>query len=249
VTELRGALAAQERAWHERPFLRRLYHGWYEEIARRLAGVRGETVELGSGIGRLKEAVPDVVTTDVEATSWADWVVDAERLPFEGESLANLVLVDVFHHLARPAAFLNEAARVLAPAGRVVILDPFCSPVSTLAYKAFHHERTDLHAAPFGDDDAVAEAPLASNQARATLVFFRALDEFERRWPTLRVRERRRLAVLAYPLSGGFTKRPLIPRSLARPVLALDRLLEGPAAPLAAFRCLVVLERLSSSGE
>ena len=74
-----------------------------------------------------------VVTTDVEPTPWADHVVDAERLPYGDGSLANLVLIDVFHHLADPAGFLDEASRTLAPGGRVVILDPYCSPVSTLA--------------------------------------------------------------------------------------------------------------------
>jgi hypothetical protein len=50
------------------------------------------------------------------------------------------------------------------------------------------------------------------------------------------------LAVLAYPLSGGFTKPPLLPRALDRPVVRLERYL-GFAAPVAAFRCLVTLER------
>ena len=162
---LRETLNAQTEAWNSRALLRRLYREWFEEIGRRLATVPGDTVELGSGTGRLKEQHPFVVTTDVEPTPWADHVVDAERLPYADGSLANLVLIDVFHHLADPAGFLDEARRTLAPGGRVVILDPYCSPVSTLAYRAFHPERTDLSAPAFAPEAEIAADPLASNQA------------------------------------------------------------------------------------
>jgi SAM-dependent methyltransferase len=239
---LRDVLAAQDQAWYERPLTRRLYRDWFEEIGARLTSVPGRTVELGSGIGRFTEMFPASVATDVEPTPWAEEVVDAEALPYEAGSLANLVLVDVFHHVARPAAFLDEARRVLAPGGRVLILDPYCSPLSTPAYRLFHHERTDLHGAGLADAPELASSPLASNQARTTLVFFRDEERFRERWPELRVVERRRLALLLYPLSGGFSGRQLVPASLYRPLASLERAL-GFLAPLAAFRCLVVLER------
>jgi SAM-dependent methyltransferase len=235
-------LRVQEEAWRSRPLVRRLYRDWYRLVVERLASVPGPTIELGSGISRFKELFPAAVATDVEPTPWADEVVAAENLPYEAGSVANLVLIDVFHHLASPARFLDEAVRVLAPRGRVVLLDPYCSPVSYWAYRRFHHERTDLDVPAFADDPAAAESPMQANQARATLVFFRRLAEFERRWPELAVLERRRLALLVYPLSGGFTRPELLPRLLVLPVAAVERLLT-PLAPLLAFRCLLVLER------
>jgi SAM-dependent methyltransferase len=239
---LRETLDSQVEAWDERPLVRRLYGEWFEEIGRRLAQVPGETVELGAGIGKLKERFPFVVATDIEDTPWADRVVDAERLPYEDGSLANLVLVDVFHHLAHPAGFLDEARRTLAPGGRVVVLDPYCSPASTPAYRLFHEERTDLSAPAFEPEESIAADPLASNQARTTLVFFRHADEYARSWPDLPIVERRRLALVLYPLSGGFSGRRLVPDAAYRPLRAVERLL-APLAPLLAFRCLVVLER------
>jgi SAM-dependent methyltransferase len=240
-------LAAQERAWEQRPLLRELYGTWFRDIAARMSTVPGSAVELGSGIGRFREVRPDIVTTDVEPTAWADEVVKAERLPYEDGTVSNLVLVDVFHHIASPARFLDEAARVLRPGGRVIILDPYCSPVSGPLYRAFHPERTDLGAAPFDDDARVDETPFDSNQARATLAFFRGADELERRWPELRLLERRRLALFAYPLSGGFMRRPLVPDAVGRALLRVEPALSW-LAPVCAFRCLVVLERRSGAG-
>jgi SAM-dependent methyltransferase len=152
------------------------------------------------------------------------------------------VLIDVLHHVARPARFFDEATRVLRPGGRVVILDPYCSPVSAALYRRFHPERTDLDADPFADDPLVESTPFASNQARATLAFFRSAVEFEARWPGLAIVERRRLALAAYPLSGGFTRRPLVPTGLGLALRRIESALSW-AAPVLAFRCLVVLER------
>lgn len=239
---LERALTEQEEAWESRPFLRRLYRDWYRLIRERLAAVEGPVVELGSGIGRLREIVPEARLTDVEPTRWSDEVVDAEALPYADAAVGNLVLLDVFHHLGRPAAFLDEARRVLQPGGRVIILDPYCSALSTVAYRVFHHERTDLAGEPFEEDAAVSADPLASNQARATLAFFRRAEEYERRWRELPVVERRLLALVAYPVSGGFSRRPLAPARAYRALRELERVL-APARRLAAFRCLVVLER------
>jgi SAM-dependent methyltransferase len=234
-------LAAQERAWEARPLLRRLYRRWFALLAARLS-VPGPTIELGAGIARFNELVPDAIATDVEPTPWTDEVVDAHRMPYGDGSVGNLVLFDVFHHLADPAGFLDEASRVLRPGGRVLIIDPYCSPVSTAAYRAFHHERTDISAEPFAVDDDVADGPMASNQARTTLVFFRHAEELRRRWPELALVERKRFSFLLYPLSGGFSRRPVLPWALWLPCELIERLLY-PLAPLLAFRCLVVLER------
>lgn len=235
-------LRTQKAAWDERPLVRRLYRQWHGMARQRLSTVSGLTVELGSGFGSLRETIPNVILTDVEPTPWSADVVDAEQMPYGDRSLANLVLVDVFHHLARPRRFFDEAARVLAPRGRIVILDPYCSPVSAVAYRMFHRERTDLSAPALEEDLSVGASPLDSNQARATLVFFRSLDEFERTWPKLRVVERIRLALLAYPLSGGFGGHQFAPGFAYGPLTTAERLLR-PLASLLAFRCLIVLER------
>ena len=121
------------------------------------------------------------------------------------------------------------------------MIEPYCSPLSTPFYKYLHHERTDVKAEPFAADRAIS-APMESNQARPTLIFYRHRSEYQRRWPTLAVREQRRFSFLLYPLSGGFSRRPLVSVRLSAPLQVLERGLR-PLAPLLAFRCLVVLER------
>lgn len=240
-------LREQDRAWSERPLVRALYRDWFHLIASRLAPGPGPTVELGAGIARFRDVVPDVLVTDVEPTPWSDAVVDAESLPYEDGSVANLVLVDVFHHLPRPDRFLDEAVRTLREGGRVVMLEPYCSPLSAWAYRRFHHEPVDLDADPFAAAPRSTGRPMDSNTALPTLAFFHRREELERRRPGLKVVEAKRLAVFAYPLSGGFSRRPLVPARLL-PLLRGAELVLAPLRPFAAFRCLVVLERQSATG-
>jgi SAM-dependent methyltransferase len=239
---LADGIAEQEAAWHRRALVRRLYTDWFDLIVARLSPVAGPTVELGSGFAPLKARLPDLVATDVQPTRWIDEVADAHALPYTDGSLANLIAVDVVHHLADPARFFDEAKRTLRPGGRFVAVEPYTSLFSTVAYRLFHHEQTDIGVDPFRPDPRLAAEALEGNQAVPMLLFFRHADEFCRRWPELRIVERQRFAFLLYPLSGGFSRRPLVPAALYRPLAALEALLK-PAAPLLAYRCLVVLER------
>jgi SAM-dependent methyltransferase len=240
--DLRIVLGQQEREWNRRPLVRRQYLTFYRRIVAHLSPIPLPTVELGSGIGRFKQVKPDAVMTDIAQTPWSDEVVDAHELPYATGSVGNLVLLDVFHHLGDPARFLDEAKRVLAPSGRVVIIDPYCSALSTLVYRRFHHERTDLSVDPFEYDVATSAAPLESNQARATLVFYRRRGDYIRRFPELPIVVAERFALLVYPLTGGFSGRRLLPQLLYRPLEIVEHLVR-PFAPVLAFRCLVVLQR------
>src|SRR5205085_6010329 len=136
----------------------------------------------GSGTGSFKEFRPETVATDAAPSEWAEQVVDAQDMPYEDGSVANLIMVDVLHHLPRPSLFLREGARVLRQGGRVVMLEPYCSPVSRLAYDRLHDEPTDFSADPFGEQALSSSTPFDSNVALPTLMFWRDLAEFQSRF-------------------------------------------------------------------
>jgi Methylase involved in ubiquinone/menaquinone biosynthesis len=244
---LAETLAEHESIWRERPLLRRLYGDWFDLIIEQLATVDGLTIELGSGFAPLKDRLPELIATDVESTPWSDAVVDAHALPYTDGALANVVAVDVLHHLADPSRFLNELRRTLRPGGRLIAVEPYTSPLSTLAYRLFHHEHTNTQVDPFQIDPALAADPMAGNQALPAILFFRHARELSERWPELRIVERRRFSFLLYPLSGGFSRRPLVPNALYGPLRMVEAVL-APFARLLAFRCLVVVERTGETG-
>ena len=113
-------------AWSRKPALREVYYGFYRLIASRIDPKRpGLVVELGSGMGRIKEIIPTCVTTDLFPNPWLDRQENAYRLSFADDSVSHLILFDVWHHLRYPGTALREFRRVLVPGGcfRVVLPD------------------------------------------------------------------------------------------------------------------------------
>lgn len=234
-------LGRHQAVWKTKPILRYLYTAWYEELAACLRS--GRTLEIGGGTGNLKEFAPSVICTDIVRVPWLDAVVDAQRLPFRTASINNIVLFDALHHIEGVRLFFDEAVRILKPGGRILIMDPYVSWASWPVYRFLHPEPVDLKADPLEMSLAnPARKPFDANQAVATILFERAFDAFQRQYPQLGKRVHRRMAFVAYPLSGGFERPSLLPMWLVRPVLALERGLSF-LSRLLAFRILVVLEK------
>ena len=226
--------------WQRKPVLRQLYTDWYRDIVAWLAP--GRTVEVGGGTGNLKEHASGVCCTDVVSLPWLDVVADAQRLPFQTGSLANLVLFDALHHIENVSLFFDEALRTLKGGGRIIIMDPYISWASWPVYRYLHPEPVDLTQDPLRlTTPRSGRLPFDSNQAMATILFEKELARFQTRYPGLAVRHIKRLAFFAYPLSGGFEHLSMIPRSLVAPTLRLERKL-GWLAQFLAFRLFVVLE-------
>ena len=234
-------LQQQLAAWERKPGIRRLYRGWFETIRREL--LAGPTIEVGAGIGKFKEQVPDAITMDIGKTPWTDMVGDAQYLPVRNGTLANIVLFDVLHHLPRPALFFGEALRALKSGGRVLIMDPYLSPLSYPVYRWLHQEGADLACDPLGEDKVCSDIPFDSNQAVATILFFRRPDRFACAFKSFRVVRRERLSLLAYPLSGGFSRRAWLSDSFLSRLADFESRLSF-LAPFCAFRTFIVLEKI-----
>src|ERR1017187_7770968 len=98
--------------------------------------------------GFAREFIPELELTDVVQAPWHGRRMSAEALLLEDGSVGALVLFDVLHHVAAPAAFFAEAARVLRPGGRIVLCEPYISPVSRWVYRRFHPEPVDMSVDP-----------------------------------------------------------------------------------------------------
>lgn len=84
-------------------------------VAQTLAAHVDQVIVLDESMGMLQEA-RDKGLPVVRAK--------AERLPFPEGTIARLLMVDSFHHLADQAGAVTEMMRVLTPDGRLVIQEP-----------------------------------------------------------------------------------------------------------------------------
>jgi SAM-dependent methyltransferase len=235
---------AHRQAWAANPALRALYQRWYGRVRAELPDRRlGPWIEIGSGPGLAQEIIPELELSDVVQAPWHAHQLAAEALPFGDGQVGALVLFDVLHHLRSPARFLTEATRVLPPGGRVVLCEPYVSPLSFPVYRFLHEEGCSLSVDPLASSLATGSSdPFDGNQAIPTLLFGRHRHALARRFPSLPLVKLERLAGPAYPASGGFSGRPL-PGPLFRALLAIEDHLPAFAFRLIGFRLLAVLER------
>jgi SAM-dependent methyltransferase len=231
--------------WDRKRVLRVVYDDFYERIV--AACESGITIEIGGGIGNLKQRLNNVVTSDIQFASWLDCVADAQHLPFATGIAANVVMVDVLHHVEFPAVFFREAERVLRRNGRLIMIEPAITWGSTLFYRLLHQEPVRTSADPLieGVPDPHRD-PYDSNQAIPTLLATRERERFHRLFPNLRIKRVDWFSLAVYPLSGGFKSWSLVPGVLASPMLRAERVVEPFLGRFAAFRMMVVIEKTNA---
>ena len=233
-------LVERREIWESKTLIRKLYRKWYRLIADALRS--GKTLELGGGSGNLKQFFPGVITSDVVYAPWLDAVLDAQGLPFKNRGLTNIVLFDVLHHLKAPVIFFGEAERVLAPGGRIVMVEPYVSWLSFLVYRFLHQEGMHWRADPFRVERSKENDPFDGNQALPTLIFEKQRAKFSDLFPRLRIIGEKRMDSLLYPLSGGFHHPSLCPLFLTKAFEYVEDLMQ-PICRFTAFRLFLVLEK------
>lgn len=231
-------------SWNRKPVLRRAYREFHERIAAHIEpSLTGKIVELGSGIGNIRDVIPGCIRTDLFANPWIDQVENAYALSFKDGACSHLILFDVFHHLRHPRSALQECRRVLQARGRAIVFEPYVSVAGRVVYGPLHHE-------PIGFGDPIApdapstfapdRDPYYAAQGNATRVFWKGeYPEILDGWDVI---ARERIGAWPYALTGGYSKPQLYPSAFYGVMTAVDRMLELAPA-LAALRTLIVLRK------
>jgi SAM-dependent methyltransferase len=235
-------LDANEIMWKQKPIIKHIYTNLYERILPYCT--KGATLEVGAGIGNLKNFMKDVISSDIVFRKNLDIVADAQNLPFSSNIFQNIVLFDVLHHIENPKLFLEEAYRTLRVGGKIIMIEPGITPFSLLLYKFFHDEPVIINANPFDIvKPNVNRIPFDANQAIPTILFKYRSKEFYKHFPNFKISEINFISLFVYPLSGGFKKWSLIPMRYIDKLLRLDLFFEKYLGFLLAFRLLIVIEK------
>jgi SAM-dependent methyltransferase len=207
-----------------KPFLFRLYREFYRRLRSGLGVVgHGSTViELGSGGGFIKDVIPSAVTSDILPVPDVDLRFSVERMPFGDASVDAFLMINVFHHVKEPRAFLEELDRALKPHGKVLMIEPANTVWGRFVSSRFHHEDFDTAAGWRIDGDG----PLSqANGALPWIVFRRDRALFQREFPGLRIAAIEPHTPFKYLISGGLSFRQLLPGGCYRLVDGVERLL------------------------
>src|SRR3989338_81887 len=190
-------------------FLKKIYTGFYNIFKSSVGTIETKTcVELGSGGGFIKEIIPGVLTTDVLELPHLDRCFSGLRMPFDDSSVDAFFMIDVFHHIPDARLFLQEMARCLKSGGKIIMIEPANTWWGSFIYKNFHHEPFE----PGAGWTLAGEGPLSSaNGALPWIVFHRDREVFEKTFPSLKIRNLKPHTPFRYLISGGVSKRQLLP--------------------------------------
>jgi SAM-dependent methyltransferase len=230
--------------WHRKPSLRKSYRLFHQLIENNLSSLStGNVVELGSGIGNIKEVIPNCMRTDLFENPWLDRVDNAYALSFESASVSNLILFDVFHHLRYPGTAFEEFYRVLMPKGRVLIFEPCISLLGWVVFGLFHDEPVALSdpiewmAPPSWMPDQI---DYYAAQGNATRIFVQG--EFNEKLSNWRISKSLQLSAISYVSTGGYSRPSLYPNAAYPLMRSVDRIADHIPF-LFATRLLVVMEK------
>jgi len=238
---------ARRRIWAEKYAIRACYQGWYRRMLPFAAS--GRSLEVGAGSGDFGSFWPGLIVTDIVPVPWLNLVADGMRLPVADASLANIVVIDLLHHLQGPHQFFMEVSRVLRPGGRLLAIEPYITPVSYLGYRLCHHEDIWFggYQKPCNDVDdsgASKKDPWQGNLALPNLLFGRNRQGWLKQHPDLRIIHAQKFGFFDFQLAAGFKPRAFVgnPR-LYDMFLKIDRKLDW-LGWLCGFRMFIVIERI-----
>lgn len=230
--------------WLRRPLLRIIYGDFYRLIASQLSNLPDhKIVELGSGLGNIREVIPSCIRTDLFPYPWIDQIENAYKLSFKNETVSDLITTDVFHHLKYPGTALNEFHRVLRKGGRLIMLEPCISALGLLVYGALHVEpvaitKTINWFAPEGWSPEHVDYYAAQGNATRIFINHGYSSKLEN-WQKIKTI---RLSAIAYAASGGYSRPQLYPTKFLPLMKKLERILDLFPA-LFATRLLIILEK------
>lgn len=234
------ATLIQRNILDEKFLLRQWYEGIYCFITRNLK--EGPVnIELGSGNSYLYKHINGLIRTNIISIPDNEITFDAYAMPFKDDSVDNLILISVFHHLGDPERFLREAMRVLKIKGRVLISDPYISMYSYVLWRFLHPEGCDLYRVGF--DKSIHNNPLLdANSANATLIFTRKSFKWRPKFPRFRILNIRYHTIFHYWLAGGYNLPPFVPGYFLGGINFAEKLLTPIGNLLASFMY-VILEK------
>jgi SAM-dependent methyltransferase len=218
-----------------------VYEDWYRAIAASLPAGEGALVELGAGAGFLDRCVPGLVRSEVFWCPWTDIALDGGRLPFGEGTLRGIAMTNVLHHLPDVSGFFEGAARCVRPGGVVAMVEPWNTPWSRWVYRRLHHEPFEPEAPGW---ELGAGGPLSSaNGALPWILFARDRTRFEALHPEWELSRLELLMPLRYLISGGVSRRDLVPGFTAPLWRAAEALLHPLRQRLAMFAVIVLRRR------
>jgi SAM-dependent methyltransferase len=231
--------------YKKKKIIKLVYKNYYLLIKNNLLKKKNyHILEIGSGGGNIKKVIPECITSDQFRNKNIDSIENIYKIKFNNNSLSNIILIDVFHHLEYPLVALNEIDRVLIKHGRLIMIEPAMGLIPRIIYKIFHYE-------PNGFNIKInkrKKLPINFNfnkyfasQSFPWRIFF--LNELKLK-KKFNINKVTLFSDFAFLLSGGYSYRSFYPEKLYPVIKYIDKFLSIISLRIFSSRMLVVIKKV-----
>ena len=230
--------------YQNKDLIKIIYNNYYKNIKKNIyLSDKKKILELGSGGGNIKKVIKECITSDQFKNKNIDRIENIYKINFKKNSISNIILIDVFHHLQFPSLALKEIHRVLIKNGRIIMVEPAMGLIPRIVYKIFHYEPNGFNLM-IKWNNIPKKIPLSNQYFAAQSIPWRAffLKELNLK-SKYSIKLIKPFSDFAFLLSGGYTYKALYPKILYSFIKLIDKILTYISVRIFSARMLIVLEK------
>ena len=230
--------------YQNKDLIKIIYNNYYKNIKKNIyLSDKKKILELGSGGGNIKKVIKECITSDQFKNKNIDRIENIYKINFKKNSISNIILIDVFHHLQFPSLALKEIHRVLIKNGRIIMVEPAMGFIPRIVYKIFHYEPNGFNLR-IKWNDIPKKIPLSNQYFAAQSMPWRAffLKELNLK-SKYSIKLIKPFSDFAFLLSGGYSYKALYPKILYSLIKLIDKILTSISIRIFSARMLIVLEK------
>ena len=230
--------------YQNKDLIKIIYNNYYKKIKKNIyISNKKKILELGSGGGNIKKIIQKCITSDQFKNKSIDRIENIYKINFKKNSISNIILIDVFHHLQFPSLALKEIHRVLIKNGRIIMIEPAMGLIPRIIYKIFHYEPNGFNL-KINWNHIPKKIPSLNQYFAAQSMPWRAffLKELNLK-SKYKIKYIKPFSDFAFLLSGGYSYKALYPKILYSLIKLIDKILTSISIRIFSARMLIVLEK------
>jgi len=232
------------KTYQNKDLIKIIYNNYYKKIKENIyLSDKKKILELGSGGGNIKKIIQNCITSDQFKNENIDRIENIYKINFKKNSVSNIILIDVFHHLQFPNLALKEIHRVLIKNGRIIMIEPAMGFIPRIIFKIFHYEPNGFNL-KINWNHIPKKIPYLNQYFAAQSLPWRAffLKELNLR-SKYKIKLIKPFSDFAFLLSGGYSYKAFYPKFLYSLIKLIDKILTSISIRIFSARMLIVLEK------
>ena len=232
------------KTYQNKDLIKIIYNNYYKKIKENIyLSDKKKILELGSGGGNIKKIIQNCITSDQFKNENIDRIENIYKINFKKNSVSNIILIDVFHHLQFPNLALKEIHRVLIKNGRIIMIEPAMGFIPRIIFKIFHYEPNGFNL-KINWNHIPKKIPYLNQYFAAQSLPWRAffLKELNLK-SKYSIKLIKPFSDFAFLLSGGYSYKAFYPKFLYSLIKLIDKILTSISIRIFSARMLIVLEK------